>query len=525
MGAIFKLEHANIMAYVTSRSFGPPRVLRQDLGEFLEVLAYQTEQYLVPERGFEPWPEQIAAIARESLARLQEMPDARDLLVIPPPAVGRLLENLRSEFADYPLYALAVGVGERVRTVARELASAPMHGQMLVLIPEHGTSERNMEVLDPVPAFSVALHAAPDWPGFQFWTQTGASAFARLDEAPDLVRRLRDAMYDGRRPRPFPPFPSNSGFDYVLREWSKRTARRYRRLLHLSDLHFGTTDAAENQALLDAELREVVQNVDRVVITGDLFNTPKKDYATLFTNFKNNITHLAGGREPISITGNHDQRMIGLFGEDYKQVALIGSRKILVDDQCEMIFVCFNSSEKGSLARGRITNSQFRQLGGDYRTLTSARQKLKQYLPIVLVHHHPFSFDVPPETLVQRAFAAIGLRDESFLAMVDAADLHKWCLDWKIRTILHGHKHRARYMEREISKGADRINLTAIGCGSSLGAEGAPVSYNMLEWDPDTQCWIVSVANSHSPVFSAAHGPGFGEPDSKIQQRIETRSM
>jgi len=35
----------------------------------------------------------------------------------------------------------------------------------------------------------------------------------------------------------------------------------------------------------------------------------------------------------------------------------------------------------------------------------------------------------------------------------------------------------------------------------------------------------LSVANSHSPVFSAAHGPGFGEPDSKIQQRIETRSM
>jgi hypothetical protein len=35
----------------------------------------------------------------------------------------------------------------------------------------------------------------------------------------------------------------------------------------------------------------------------------------------------------------------------------------------------------------------------------------------------------------------------------------------------------------------------------------------------------VSVANSHSPVFSAAHGPGFGEPDSKIRQRIETRSM
>jgi calcineurin-like phosphoesterase family protein len=496
MGAIFKLGHANIMAYVTSRSFGPPRVPRQDLAEFLEMLAYQAQEYLIPERGFEPWPEQIAAVARESLGRLREMPGPQDLPMVPPPAVGRLLENLRSEFADYPLYALAVGADERLRAVARSLATAPMYGQLLVLIPEHGTNERNLEVLDPVPAFSGALHSAPDWPGFQFWTQTGASAFARLDEADKLVRRLRDVMRNGRGARPFPPFPSNSGFEYVLREWSRQTARRYRRLLHLSDLHFGTTDASENQALLDAELREVVQSVDRVVITGDLFNTPKKNYATLFTNFKNNITHLAGGREPISITGNHDQRMIGLFGEDYKQAALIGSRKIVVDDQCEMVFVCFNSSESGRLARGRITKSQFRQLGGDYRTLTAARPELKGYLPIVLVHHHPFSFDVPPETLVQRALAAVGLRDESFLAMVDADDLHRWCLDWNIKTILHGHKHKARYMEREIAKGGSRINLTAIGCGSSLGAEGAPVSYNMLEWDPGTQRWIVSFLES-----------------------------
>jgi hypothetical protein len=28
MGAIFKLEHANIMAYVTSRAVGPPRVMK-----------------------------------------------------------------------------------------------------------------------------------------------------------------------------------------------------------------------------------------------------------------------------------------------------------------------------------------------------------------------------------------------------------------------------------------------------------------------------------------------------------------
>lgn len=503
MGAIFKLEHANIMTYVTSRSYAPPRVLRQHIVEFLDVLSYEAERYLIPERGFEPWPTQIAAIAREAASRLRESRYEEEKPVVPPPILARLLEELRNEFSVYPLYALAVGTGRELQEVARELASTPMHGQLLVLIPEDGVSERNFEVLDPLPTFSTALHAAPDWPGFVFWTQTGISAFARLSEAHQLAHRLIDAQYEMRPRRPF-PFPTTSGFDYLLQEWSKRTPRNYRRLLHLSDLHFGTEEATENQAILDAELSEIVQNVDRVVITGDLFDTPNKNYATLFSNFKHNITRLSGGREPIAITGNHDQRMIGLFGEDYKQVALIGSQKIIVDDQCKMIFICFNSSEKGTFARGRITKTQFRQLGGEYRNLIASRSELKGYLPIVLVHHHPFSFEVSAETLVQKALKAIGLGDEKLLVLANADELHHWCMDWNIKTILHGHKHKARYVEREVVRESNHARLTAIGCGSSLGAEGSPVSYNLLEWEPNSQRWIAS-------FFESINGGAFRE--------------
>lgn len=500
MGAIFKLEHANIMMYVTSRSYAPPRVLRQHLVEFLDVLSYETERYLIPERGFEPWPTQIAVIAREAASRMRESRYEEDKPVVPPPILARLLEELRNEFSVYPLYALAVGSGRELQEMARELASTPMHGQLLVLIPEDGVSERNFEVLDPLPTFSTALHAAPDWPGFVFWTQTGISAFARLSEAHELAHRLIDAQYERQ---PF-RFPTTSGFDYVLQDWSKRTPRKYRRLLHLSDLHFGTEEATENQAILDAELSEIVQNVDRVVITGDLFDTPNKNYATLFSNFKHNITRLSGGREPIAITGNHDQRMIGLFGEDYKQVALIGSQRIVVDDQCKMIFICFNSSEKGTFARGRITKAQFRQLGGEYRNLIASRPELKEYLPIVLIHHHPFSFEVPAETLVQKALKAIGLGDEKLLVLANAEELHHWCMDWNIKTILHGHKHKARYVEREVARESNRARLTAIGCGSSLGAEGSPVSYNLLEWEPNSQRWIAS-------FFESINGGAFRE--------------
>lgn len=160
--------------------------------------------------------------------------------------------------------------------------------------------------------------------------------------------------------------------------------------------------------------------------------------------------------------------------------------------------------EKGTFARGRITKTQFRQLGGEYRNLIASRSELKGYLPIVLVHHHPFSFEVSAETLVQKALKAIGLGDEKLLVLANADELHHWCMDWNIKTILHGHKHKARYVEREVVRESNHARLTAIGCGSSLGAEGSPVSYNLLEWEPNSQRWIAS-------FFESINGGAFRE--------------
>lgn len=519
MGARFKLEHANIVAFVTSRSYGAPRVRRSDLSEFLEALAYNSREFLISEHGFESWSGEVAEVASRALSRLNEIGGDREReVLLHSGTVEKLLDELRSELSDYPLFALAVGKGKQLRKVAESLARVHTYGQLLVLIPEHNITERNFEVLDPIPTFSTALHAAANWPGILFWTVNGLSAFAPLADVDELthalVKQLRSRSIYFRTK---PTFKHIWGLDRILFEWSRDKPSNSRRLLHLSDLHFGTDDAVENQPLLNAELHNIVKSVDRVVITGDLFDTPNKNYASLFTAFQGNITRLASGLEPIVITGNHDQRMIGLFGDNYKQVASICPMKVIVDDHSHMIFICFNSSEEGSFARGKITQSQFRHLGGEYRTLIAARPELKQYLPIVLVHHHPFSFDVQPETWIQRALSKIGLRDELFLEMANAEDLHHWCLDWKVKTILHGHKHKARYVERKVSRddGSESMLLTAIGCGSSLGAEGSPVSYNMLEWEPQAQRWVVS-------FFESINGGAFREIVASVSpQRTE----
>lgn len=506
MGAIFKLEHANIMAYLTSRSYGAPRVRRTHLSEFLDVFIDEPQRYLIPERGFEPWPDEISQIARRAKSRLRESQETRqirntnleDYELVPGHSVERLLSELRSEFSYYPIYALAVGEHENLRDKARSLAEMSFYGNLLVLIPDQSHSRRNFSVLDPIPAFSLGLHAAPDWPGFVFWTLNGESAFCSLETVDALASELKQALRNGpwRRHRPFPEFGYPGQLDSILRKWESARPSSARRLLHISDLHFGTGYATENQPLLDAELREVVRSVDRVVITGDLIDTPNKNYATLFTTFRNNITYLSGGREPISITGNHDQRMKGIWGDEYEQVAWIGPSRIEVDDKCKMVFICFNSSESGILARGQISASQFKTLGAEYRNLLASRPELKTYLPIVLVHHHPFSFQAEPEGWLERTLSMFGLKLERTLVLKNAGELHNWCVGWKIKTILHGHKHKARYVERNVTHGNDQMLLTAIGCGSSLGAEGSPVSYNLLEWEPTKQKWVASFHES-----------------------------
>lgn len=512
MGARFELRHANLMAYVTSRSFGAPRTSREDLHDFLFALKYEPRRFLIQERGFEPWFYYISGIAGEALEKIETSNQEKRNGIVSGGVVECLLKKLRSELSDHSIFALAVGDSNELRNIAERLAQEPLYGELLVLIPEYREGSRNFEVLDPIPAFSVALHSAAEWPGMAFWTPNGTSAFVSLDKLEGIGSDLKGAaegrlFRDERRWRRRHRFGFGEGskrFDALIRSWNDRDGSRNRRILHLSDLHFGTKHASENQPLLDAELREVVKSVDRVVITGDLMDSPNQENFNRFAAFRNNISHFSNGVEPLSITGNHDQRMKGIFGKNYEQVANLKSTGVEIDENAQMSFILLNSSVDGAIARGAVTTNQLRRVGAEYRTVTAARPEIEGYLPVVLVHHHPFSFDLPPETLVQRALKAVGLREESMLELTDADDLHRWCLDWGFSTILHGHKHKARYVAKLIEAAGRKMELTSIGCGSSLGAEGSPVSYNLLEWNPDRQRWVAS-------FFESVNGGAFKE--------------
>jgi hypothetical protein len=132
-----------------------------------------------------------------------------------------------------------------------------------------------------------------------------------------------------------------------------------------------------------------------------------------------------------------------------------------------------------------------------------------------LIHHHPYSFDARTETPLQRGLKAIGLSEENFLRMEGADEFLSWCVGRRVPLILHGHKHVPRHVKDRIEwkhgKEPEWREVTAVGCGTSLGAEGLPLSYNVLEWSPRSQKW--SVAFFSDPGL----GTGFEEAYVSLQ--------
>jgi hypothetical protein len=57
----------------------------------------------------------------------------------------------------------------------------------------------------------------------------------------------------------------------------------------------------------------------------------------------------------------------------------------------------------------------------------------------------------------------------------------------------------ARHISRRIRPvGAPAFDVTAIGCGSSLGAEGSPLSYVVHNWDERSRRWSTTFFESRN---------------------------
>ena len=482
MGFFFDIKAAHIVGYLTTSNRRPPRVtvgeLATFLGNFTDSAVPITEW--MSEVLISSSPQWIEAVKSAGTKAYEDLNTGRMdwSPSVPEDEFITRLAILQRLFSDYNLFCLAVGDWNdslQLRAFINYAAITSGH-HALFLVPLGSYDQ--VELRDPFPAVSSALRRTEDWPGVVFWTKSTQSAFAPLREAKDLYHELDKVL---ERP---------SELDRILQKWRRREQKA--NILHLSDLHFGNEEASEKEPYVSTQLAKIADSVGRVVITGDLFNSPKREHALAFRSFRTALER-ERKEEAIVIPGNHDSKWRGMGSADLAEIAKIRWSSVFVDDKTQCVFFCFDSSRDAEGARGRVTVDQRIQVGTEFDNLSLARPEISEYLRVALIHHHPFTFETAKETVVSRMLEKIKITDEYFLRMDDAESFLKWCAGRRVGLILHGHKHVARYRPEWITRAdGTQASITTVGCGTTLGAEGKPLSYNVISWDPGSRKWNVS---------------------------------
>jgi hypothetical protein len=86
---------------------------------------------------------------------------------------------------------------------------------------------------------------------------------------------------------------------------------------------------------------------------------------------------------PIVIPGNHDVRESGNqykgIGENTSQFLDTGFQPLVVDDELEVVFFCFNSCEGGDFATGMVSDQQRTSRGAAFEQAIRDRPAVRDY--------------------------------------------------------------------------------------------------------------------------------------------------
>lgn len=491
MGYAFQAKHSNLVSFLVHRKAKPPRSTKREVEEFLLSLAAPTidlgEALISGLDG--SWQQQIQEVSHKILGDLERLPDSP----LPNAKVTAKLYPLARYFGSFSLFSLLlVGdedeQGDQIATgFFREAAIASgEHG--LFLKPEGFTG--NLSFLDPLPSITAFSATPAEYPSVAFWTPTGQAVVLTLEDGKHFYWKQLQPILDG----------SKNILQSLASAISKKgSERKGKTILHLSDLHLGAPSVAAKRQYLKASLRSVSERADRVVLTGDLFDNPTAELRTQFDEFRADLEIFTKDNIVI-IPGNHDVRLhgnkFGGFGESYKAFSNLWQPTV-VDDEMKAMFLCFDSCEEGSFATGRVSAEQRLAVAGQIEAQTNKNADLLEYTKIALVHHHPLPFDSEPEAtaLYQRAIQAVFPPDK-FLAFENAEEFNVWCAKRDVSLILHGHKHAPRQTWTD-------DGILVVGCGSTTGVDDAPMCYDLVTLDPDSQAWSVS-------FFHDEHADGGG---------------
>jgi predicted phosphodiesterase len=388
--------------------------------------------------------------------------------------VRRILIPLRTYFTGYELYAMVLPRGswqeDRASFQFFTEAAVSSHSHGLVLMPELTNPRDLTQIVDPFPALRALAENPIEPPGVVFWTRLNSLCVLALYEAQQFFRNeLLSALNRGLRQ-----------VDLALRNMAQR--QRSKRILHLSDLHFGTREATRRRSWLKEQLARELATIDRVVVTGDLFDNPEEPLRESFDEFRIDVENITG-KDLLVIPGNHDVRRMGTalgrLGRNPEYITDLRWDPVVFDEELQTVFFSFNSSETGNFARGSVGERQRLDRSVLFDRETRRRPVVASFLKIALVHHHPYAYGARPTALYERILSSFFGGEEEFIAFEEAEAFIKWCASRGVSLVLHGHKH----VPHLTTEG----QITVVGCGSTTGIDGKPMCYDIVTMDPATK--------------------------------------
>lgn len=456
MGYRFTLEHANWLAHVLQSTGATPWIDEEDAKNAIEEFVRSLEGNFYPSPLHGP---EFRYVLNSAFADLKDFPN-RPL---------KALDAVRRYFSQVPWVALLLPSQENNHLcdeeLLRRLVTIAPHERGVILQIKDFKADLSLEHV--FPAFKVALAESTKWPGVIIWTNVGEDAVflpVRKDQELEWLFENLSRMH-------FVPDLSALKRQYLSEISSFRQETPSLSLVHISDIHLGSTLANQKLPRIKALIRKTMSELESAgailpVVTGDLMDNPNLENLQRVRDFLDFLSEISSV-EPLVVLGNHDMREDGWLRSAPAWALDIPVNRMFWHDECQVGISCFNSARGGDLAKGKIGSAEFEDLGN---LLDKQPEKAKGYTLLAALHHHPIPVTRPgwyqerwyEKLLGQHFFEETGILE-------DSEHFLEWCRLRKIRAILHGHKHIPRCDRRG--------DCLVIGCGSTIGKVKTRVDY------------------------------------------------
>lgn len=233
-----------------------------------------------------------------------------------------------------------------------------------------------------------------------------------------------------------------------------------RRIVHISDVHFGTADPTVAAKAVE-KINELTPDI--VVCSGDLTQRAKKDEFRKAREFLDALP-----KPQIVVPGNHDVPLWNVFDrffrplEKYKRFITADLSPNYEDDEIAIVGV--NTSRSLTIKGGRINEGQIAEIREKFCSLDNAMLK-------IVVTHHPF--DLPDhgdeDDIVGRAEKAMPLIASCGGDVFLAGHLHVSNIETTAKRYRLDDGHLALIVQA--------------GTATSVRVRGEVNSFNLIQWD------------------------------------------